>query len=1382
MAPFQVPASLHDLERAPYNLLPYPLDFDDDDEAARADSFLDLVHQLEQGNRTLSSGGVSLFTAAIAADDGDSDEWMDEDRVQALYTLVRKSMSLSPDTRLRLVYALCQALKTLSSILDTEPVDSESTVESQTSSQVMPQSFRDAFACHLYMLFSIMFYQESEAKVGNSLKSGGGNKRDNSTDTQSANIRATCADAMVVAAKAMASNKAKLWRRGVVDESVVILPARIGFQMLESATGVVARKACSADTAMEMIAATTEYSDEGALGTVVAALMDLMHSFEHMAPICAELCCLVPEKPTNRLANELLKEVGRLNTNGMSGNDKASGIRNVAPFISHLAGMRPRLVLSNAAYFMPHLDSEVYHLRSAIVTCIASILSNTAGDEEGEGQGNPLDEANRTSLLKILCDRVRDVSSFTRAATLRAWISVVQSRSLPAEWFIPVTELAIDRLNDKTIMVRRLSMQLLTTVLENNPFMGDLEPERYQVKLAELQKFVLDNLPQNIKEAHEAALEEATYSAVEQDTERKEIEHATLAAAIVDAETWKDDELTEEQELLRNKVQALTFTQGCLDFIALFESANEAFNFMLHSKLQSDVTEALKFYVRARHFKLPCAISGMKNALALMWSTEQAVKDEVRKAFVEVFLAEPGTDGKELLSSDRIAENLMTLITDATVSEIASIEEGITSLVKDEMIPADVFVILWSVVSKGSRKAKSAAMQILSMGAAADRSIINSKSRLKLLLDACLGDYTERSKDWGLARASAQALQKVDRATVDEGCAKYLVLERIMEQLAVVARGDWCSDHQSRDTLEWFSASEEAIKALFGISSCPEESCSEIVQVLYANTFKNSEGSQCHSLRLARFFHVLGNVALNLLCYTEELSSSVKQANAKKAEQKQVDVDAKKAKKQNPADALEADDSSQSEDEMEAELGIAAEVEAETERQMSEITETEILGRGLVSAFAPTLVKVVGNEGGKFGSEVLQTSSMNALCKFCCVSAEFCEKHLPLMFSVLARAPEGDTVMKANTVVALGDLAFRWPNQFEPFTPHLYANLRDPSTKVRRHTLMCLTHLILNDMVKVKGQVCEIALCLQDEDCRIRDMAGLLFHSLASRSNNPIYNLLPDIISQLSQCDISRESFRSIMLFLLGFIKKERQSTTLTEKLVLRIDKSSSISQQADLAYCISQLKQSDKSIRFLFDNFKLYKDALHDEDVLKAFTGIIAKARKTVKIDLKPLLDEWSDKINSSAETGKQDKASNSKALKAAQKQQKKKKSAKVESDSEEQDEESEEEPRRVQRTRRRAKSKAIVSDEEDASGADARPESEEDTDDPDEESEEEETQNTQTQQQTGRVQRNRRRAKSKTTVFDEECKDDEETEKENMTQTRRVNRTRRLAPKRIV
>ena len=90
---FPIPASLQDLEREPYNLLPYPNDFDDDDEAARADSFSQLVTLIERGNQSLLTGGLYLFQKQTHGGDPNVhevyDPWMDGERVQAMYTLVR---------------------------------------------------------------------------------------------------------------------------------------------------------------------------------------------------------------------------------------------------------------------------------------------------------------------------------------------------------------------------------------------------------------------------------------------------------------------------------------------------------------------------------------------------------------------------------------------------------------------------------------------------------------------------------------------------------------------------------------------------------------------------------------------------------------------------------------------------------------------------------------------------------------------------------------------------------------------------------------------------------------------------------------------------------------------------------------------------------------------------------------------------------------------------------------------------------------------------------------------------------------------------------------------------------------------------------------------
>ena len=54
---------------------------------------------------------------------------------------------------------------------------------------------------------------------------------------------------------------------------------------------------------------------------------------------------------------------------------------------------------------------------------------------------------------------------------------------------------------------------------------------------------------------------------------------------------------------------------------------------------------------------------------------------------------------------------------------------------------------------------------------------------------------------------------------------------------------------------------------------------------------------------------------------------------------------------------------------------------------------------------------------------------------------------------------------------------------------------------VRKNAVMVLSHLILNDMMKVKGHIARLALCLRDADRRIVSLAALFFHELASKAS-----------------------------------------------------------------------------------------------------------------------------------------------------------------------------------------------------------------------------------------------------------------------------------------
>merc|ERR1712238_220455 len=326
---------------------------------------------------------------------------------------------------------------------------------------------------------------------------------------------------------------------------------------------------------------------------------------------------------------------------------------------------------------------------------------------------------------------------------------------------------------------------------------------------------------------------------------------------------------------------------------------------------------------------------------------------------------------------------------------------------EDEVIPTEVFLILWSIASKSPGQPRSAAILILSMGASANPSIVDSASRLRHLL--------------------AVGLQRIRVTTPDPNSAKYIVLELIMERLCAVAQGDWCDGSHVEDTQAWFGAAEQAIDAIFFISPIPEKVGKEIICAIERTTFGFGHGmpqSSCHSLRLSRFFFVISHIALKLLVYTEALSGAVRHGNAARTLAKQEKADKAKSSENDSTENNSDDD-----DAIESELGVAQEEEAETENKVAEISEKEILGRGLINLFTPMLLKIVQNEGGKFSSDTLMQAATLALCKFMCISRSFCEQNLPLLFTALANAPTEDVTLRATTVIALGDLAFRFPKK-----------------------------------------------------------------------------------------------------------------------------------------------------------------------------------------------------------------------------------------------------------------------------------------------------------------------------------------------------------------
>lgn len=250
------------------------------------------------------------------------------------------------------------------------------------------------------------------------------------------------------------------------------------------------------------------------------------------------------------------------------------------------------------------------------------------------------------------------------------------------------------------------------------------------------------------------------------------------------------------------------------------------------------------------------------------------------------------------------------------------------------------------------------------------------------------------------------------------------------------------------------------------------------------------------------------------------------------------------------------------------------------------------------------------------------------------VSSKFCEDNMAFLMNVLSLTT--NTKIKCNIIIGLSDLTFRYPNIIEPWTTHFYNILYEKDDSVRLTAIKILSHLILHEMIRVKGQIADLALCIIDENQDIRDITKSFFKEIANKANI-LYNVMPDIISRLSDTalNIKEDDYQTIMKYILSLIQKDRQVETLVEKLCARFKITKEERQWRDIAFCLSLLSYNEKTMKKLIDNITNFKDKVQIDEVYQFFKTIITNTSKLAKPELKAIVTEFESRLNKCLEVG---------------------------------------------------------------------------------------------------------------------------------------------------
>lgn len=182
---------------------------------------------------------------------------------------------------------------------------------------------------------------------------------------------------------------------------------------------------------------------------------------------------------------------------------------------------------------------------------------------------------------------------------------------------------------------------------------------------------------------------------------------------------------------------------------------------------------------------------------------------------------------------------------------------------------------------------------------------------------------------------------------------------------------------------------------------------------------------------------------------------------------------------------------------MEEEMGLqGAEAEDVELMLVEQIIEQKVVAglNSYIAQMIPGLIFIL-KESRRYPDDSLQLACSMTLVRIMMLSPRVCTENIQLLFTLMEKSP--NPAIRSELIIGIGDLVYRFPNSLEPWTNHLYLPLRDTSSNlVRMNTIRVLSHLILKELIKTRGQIYEIALCTIDSDQQISALAKLFFQVL----------------------------------------------------------------------------------------------------------------------------------------------------------------------------------------------------------------------------------------------------------------------------------------------
>lgn len=856
-----------------------------------------------------------------------------------------------------------------------------------------------------------------------------------------------------------------------------------------------------------------------------SAIVQNLTYFSHLNSMMAELLQILNDQYDHfQLTEDVLREVSNKEFNSNDNN----GPKQISLFIVKVSELIPRILLKQMTLVSQLLNISSYTLRCAVVEACGNIIIEISKDEdELERYKNQV-----SGLLDLLIERFLDQNPYVRTKAIQSILKLCEVDAKFTKYRQSFVEIAVRSLEDKSSLVRRNAVKLMSRLVLTHPF-GALHGT--QLTLSVWEKRLADAE----KELESLEPADTTQAVIERNLEQDSDEEEELPSMI-------------EKESNSNAVFKIKLTiqyyNDAIKFIKLIQHGVEIASQLLYSKNKNEVIETMDFFVLADAYSIENVDTGIRRMLHLVWMKSNNdegtnVATHLVECYKNLFLLAPD-DSSELEAAALIAKNLISLTYSATVPELASLEKLLGLMYEASLINETVVKVLWQIYSfqsqNFSKKQRRGAIIVLGMLALSDNDI--SMKGSDALLNVGLGE--KGKEDLVLAKYSCIALNRVIPQDKKHDTFKVPREKEAIDKLANVL-----IEYNSNS--EYYSVAEQAINTIFNIASRPEDVATEIIKQKTKLTFGSSHENESQVVSLSQLLFIVGHISIKVIVHLEALEAQFKK--------KKIEAEITKAK---------GDKNEEEANELEMIGGTSEDDFADA---VAFIKEKELLygEHSLLSKFGP-LVKEICSNNLKYDNKILQRSAVLCMEKLMCVSSKYCEDNLALLITIMERSE--DPIIRSNAVLGLGDMAVCFNNLVDENTDFLYRRLHDDDLMVKRTCLMTITFLILAGQVKVKGQLSQMVKCLEDPDQGISDMCKLFFTELATK-DNAIYNGFIDIFSGLSNDEnLNKDAMKRIIKFLLSFVEKERHQKQLSDKLVQRITKVENEKQWNDVAFVLGAL------------------------------------------------------------------------------------------------------------------------------------------------------------------------------------------------------------------